>query len=163
MHIRDLFESDEDHAKALARTGFWGARGSGCVFLAKDTKRFLLAHRSRSVEQPDTWGTWGGAIDSHENPETAALREAEEESGYSGQIKMLPLYVFNALRGGKVVFQYHNFLAIIPVEFTPRLNWETQGFQWCEFGHWPQPLHFGTVAMFKDGASIKTIRKAVTS
>ena len=49
--------------------------------LALDTGRILLPHRSQAVEQPGTWGTWGGAIDGKEQPKTAALRELREEAG----------------------------------------------------------------------------------
>ena len=58
-----MYEDDSDHAEALQQTGFWGRAGAGVLFLARDTGRILIAHRSADVEQPDTWGTWGGAID----------------------------------------------------------------------------------------------------
>lgn len=162
MNIAEIFESKDEaeHFAALKRTGFFGNQGAGCIFLAKDTNRFLLAHRSASVEQPGTWGIWGGAIDSHETPQVAATREAEEESGYNGQIKMVPLYIFEAHRNGKIVFKYFNFLAIVPTEFTPHLDWESQGFQWCEFGDWPSPLHFGVTAILNDASSVRKMRQA---
>jgi hypothetical protein len=64
-----LIENDSEHRDALKQTGFWGRQGAGCIFLALDTERLCIAHRSRKVEQPGTWGTWGGAIDSFESPE----------------------------------------------------------------------------------------------
>lgn len=129
---------DDQHSDALRKTGFWGKQGAGCIFLAKDTKRILLPLRSRMVEQPGTWGVWGGAIDPGENPKDAVRREAMEEVGYRGSIHLFPMYIFK-----KNSFQYHNFLAIVPREFEPELNWETDDFAWVKFGHWPQPLHFG--------------------
>jgi 8-oxo-dGTP pyrophosphatase MutT (NUDIX family) len=159
MLLLDLFESDEDHARALQTNGYWGNQGAGCLFVAKSTGRFLLAHRSVHVEQPGTWGVFGGAIDSGEDPAAAALREAEEESGYNGKIKMIPMYVFNAERGGKVVFKYFNFLAIVPDEFAPHLNWESQGFKWCDFGNWPSPLHFGVLKLLSDPKSINIMKE----
>src|SRR3569833_3234259 len=63
---------DRAHNEAMKKTGFWGAQGAGVVFIAGDARRFLLAHRSEDVEQPGTWGTWGGAIDAGEDPATAA-------------------------------------------------------------------------------------------
>lgn len=159
MFISDLFQimeswdDDRRHARALDRTGYWGAQGAGCIFLARDSKRLLIAHRSRAVEQPGTWGTWGGAIDSGENPEEAVRREAIEEAGHEGHLTLVPLYVFRDKK-----FRYSNFLAIVDEEFQPQLNWETQGYEWCDFGHWPQPLHFGLKAMLADPASISTIR-----
>lgn len=163
MLLNHIFiESDFEHGKALRDNGFWGNQGAGCIFMAQTSKRFLLAHRSGAVEQPHTWGIWGGAIDAGEDPAQAALREAEEESGYTGKIKMIPMYVFNAIKQGKVVFKYFNFLAIVPDEFKPHLNWETQSFKWCDFGQWPSPLHFGVQAILKDAHSLQVMNNAIS-
>jgi len=152
-----LLENDAEHGKELATTGFWGKQGAGCIILAKSTKRILLPHRSRSVQEPNTWGVWGGAIDSDEIPKEAAKREVQEEAGYDGNTEMISLSVFE-----KGTFKYHNFLAIIDEEFEPKLNnehaWETQGYKWVDFGDWPQPLHFGLQSLLtKDSQKIKTI------
>ena len=146
-------DKDAEHFDALDRTGFFGAQGAGCVILARDTGRFLIAHRSAHVEQPHSWGGWGGAIDSGEDPAEAVKREVHEETGYSGSITMEPMYVFK-----KDTFRYYNFLVIVDQEFTPRLDWENQGFKWCEYGKWPQPLHFGLVALFKDAKSAELMK-----
>lgn len=137
---KDMFKtgSDAEHSKALSKTGFWGKKGAGCIFLAKKTKRILLPKRSSSVLEGNTWGTWGGAIDAKENPEDAVKREAKEEAGYTGPMELVPLAVFQ-----KDSFQYHNFLAIVEDEFTPRLQWETEDYKWVEYGNWPSPLHSG--------------------
>lgn len=140
--FRMWLENDAQHAAALRDTGFWGRAGAGALVLAADTGRILLPHRSMRVEQPGTWGVWGGAIDPGEDPMAAARREVEEEAGASGIVEMVPLYVFR-----KGDFKYHNFLAVVPSEFTPRLNWETQGYKWVEYGDWPSPLHFGLVSL----------------
>ena len=148
-----LFENDSEHSQALKTTGFWGKQGAGCIILAIDTKRILLPLRSNSVQQPNTWGTWGGAIDSNENPQEAAKREIKEESGYNGNVKMIPLSVFQ-----KNTFKYYNFLAIVENEFEPNLNWETQSYDWFDFGNWPRPLHFGLDWLLKkDSEKIKEI------
>ena len=152
MEISELFESDEEHFAALSRTGFFGKRGAGCIIFAEDTKRFLLAHRSEAVEQSGTWGTFGGAIDAKENPQEAAKREVHEEAGYAGPLRLVPLFVFKPN-----TFRYFNFLAIVQTEFTPRLNWESQGFEWCEFGKWPSPLHFGVKSVLSDPVSVRTM------
>ena len=157
MRACDLFlENDQEHRQALKRTGFWGRRGAGCIILAKNTGRFCIAHRSSKVEQPGTWGTWGGAIDEGEDPARAAQREVAEEAGYSGAMKMVPLYVFKHKSG----FTYYNFLAIVEREFQPRLDWETQGYDWVEYGAWPSPLHPGLQAVLSDAPSQDIMRRA---
>jgi len=133
-----LKESDEEHRKALSDTGFWGKKGAGCIILCRVTKRLLLPLRSSYVLEPNTWGVWGGAIDSGEDPQISAKRELIEEAGYSGKVEMLPLSIFQ-----KDSFRYYNFLAIVDEEFTPKLNWETKEFTWTELDNLPQPLHFG--------------------
>lgn len=135
---RDLFQHYK-HTNSLHRTGFWGEQGAGCIFLAKDTKRIGLSLRSKNVQEANTWGGWGGAIDSNETPEKAVRREVWEESGYTGHLDLMPLATFSR---GK--FKYYNFLAIVDREFKPRLDpFETQDYKWVEFGQWPRPLHFG--------------------
>lgn len=148
-----MFESDQEHRDALQKTGFWGKQGAGCIFLARDSKRILLPLRSQNVEEPGTFGVWGGAIDSEEDPKTAVEREVKEESGYNGTMKLVPLVVFK-----KDSFRYHNFLAIVDTEFVPDLNWETESYIWVNFGEWPHPLHFGLKYLIKhSGERIKKI------
>lgn len=133
-----LIENDMQHSDALKTTGFWGKQGAGSIVLAKNTGRILLPHRSQYVQEPNTWGVWGGAIDNNEDPQEAAKRELEEEAGYHGNISMIPLSVFQ-----KGSFKYYNFLAIVEDEFAPNLNWETQGYKWVTLDDLPKPLHFG--------------------
>jgi 8-oxo-dGTP pyrophosphatase MutT (NUDIX family) len=79
MKIKEI-DNDSEHREQLAKTGFRGRRGAGCLFQAQDTGKICIAHRSNYVEQPSTWGSWGGAIDGNESPETAARREVREEA-----------------------------------------------------------------------------------
>lgn len=152
INLEKLLENYDDlHRQALDATGFWGKQGAGCIVMAKDTGRLLIAHRSAHVEQPNTWGTWGGAIDPGENPKQAAGREVKEEMGYHGRIAPIAMYVFKS-----GTFQYHNFLVIVDTEFEPELNWENQGYEWVEFGDWPEPMHFGLKSFLENsGQEIK--------
>lgn len=161
MRLIDLFEATEAenydaHSRALDDTGFWGNAGAGALFMAKDTGRILFAHRSADVEQPNTWGTWGGAIDQGEKPLQAVKREAQEEAGIDvSDEDIIALYIFKHESG----FQYFNYLILVDNEFTPRLDWETQGHEWVEFGDWPTPLHFGAKDLFADSKSFEIIKK----
>ena len=120
--------------------------------MAQDTGRILIPLRSAEVEQPHTWGTFGGAIDTGEDPAEAARREAQEEAGIRPR-KMIPLFVFKSQ-----TFQYFNFLGLIPHEVDPRLNWESQEARWVYPGEWPKPLHFGVEALLRDPKSVHAIR-----
>jgi 8-oxo-dGTP pyrophosphatase MutT (NUDIX family) len=155
-----LCESDEDHQKALEDTGFWGKQGAGAIILSNKTKRILLPFRSDHVQEPNTWGVWGGAIDDNESPKLSAEREIREEVGYDGRInQMIPLYVFKDRNSG---FRYYNFLAIVDDEFKPNLNWETETYGWFDFNQIPKNrLHFGLENLLNDGKSLETIKSYI--
>ena len=148
-------EDETEHFDALRKTGFYGKAGAGCVLMAKSTGRMCLPLRSRMVEQPGTYGVWGGAINPGDNPKTAALRELEEETGCKQRVELTPMYVFRSPTG----FVYHNFLAVVEDEFQPHLNWETDKAVWCALNNLPHPLHFGLKAVLADPASMSKIRK----
>lgn len=156
-------DSDEsEHDRAREETGFWGRKGAGSLIMARTTGRFLVQLRSEHVEEPGTWGTWGGAIDSGMTSEDAALNEFEEETGVSSNNvrEVIPLYVFKHSSG----FEYHNFLIVVDDEFTPRPNraneWEIDGFKWVEHSNFPRPLHFGLKSLLQhDGKKITDISK----
>jgi 8-oxo-dGTP diphosphatase len=61
----------------------WGAHGGAGLLLRHAPQRgepqYLLAERSRWVDEGGTWGIPGGAIRVGESPEEAAHREAAEE------------------------------------------------------------------------------------
>ena len=146
-------EKDREHYDALEKTGFFGNQASGCILMAKSTGRIMLVLRSAAVLEPHHWGNLGGAHGADERPVEAAKREVYEETGYTGQVSMVPLMVFK-----KDSFRYSNFLGIVDEEFTPNLGWEADRFVWVHVGHWPRPLHFGMEALFSDEESMRTIR-----
>jgi len=151
-------EDETDHQTALDDTGFWGPAGAGVLIVANDTKRILLPRRSEWVQEPHTWSTWGGAIDEGEDAKTAAMREVEEEAGYDGKIlQMVHLYTFTS-----DLFRYDTFAAVVPNEFEPVLNWETEDTQWVEFGDWPSPLHFGLQEVLKDPSAMNKLGMLTT-
>jgi 8-oxo-dGTP diphosphatase len=57
----------------------WGRYGAAGLLIT-DGRQVLLQHRAAWTHEGDTWAVLGGARDSHEDPITAALREAAEEA-----------------------------------------------------------------------------------
>ncbi|MFI7587561.1 NUDIX domain-containing protein [Spongisporangium articulatum] len=73
--------------------GRYGAAGLVLVRGARDEpapRQILLQLRAAWTHEGGTWGVPGGARDSHESIETAAVREAEEEAGLDGAALKLP-------------------------------------------------------------------------
>ena len=123
---------------------FWGEEGAGVVFWCPDTRNVLLAKRSQHVNEPGTWGTWGGALEEGESPEEAAKREAYEEAG--AEVEEVELvWTFKDPHSD---FQYHNFVAVVSHEFKPKLDYETAGFKWAPLTAPPSPTHFGLKALW---------------
>jgi 8-oxo-dGTP diphosphatase len=64
---------------------YWGRHGAAGLLLrarrADGSAAVLLQHRAPWSHQGGTWGLPGGARDSHETAEQAAVREANEEAG----------------------------------------------------------------------------------
>jgi 8-oxo-dGTP diphosphatase len=61
----------------------WGRHGAAGLLLLRNEQRHevLLQLRAEWTHQGGSWGLPGGARDSHEDPVSAALREAAEEAG----------------------------------------------------------------------------------
>ena len=68
----------------------WGRHGAAGLLVrhndrATGATHVLLQHRAKWSHHGGTWGIPGGARDSHETPEQAALREASEEAGIAAE------------------------------------------------------------------------------
>ncbi|WP_066477864.1 MULTISPECIES: NUDIX domain-containing protein [unclassified Sphingomonas] len=146
-------DGEARHLEARRNTGFFGAQASGCIFMARSTGRFLMVRRSAMVDQPNSWGTVGGAHHADEDPISSALREAREEIGYAGCAEMVDLYDFT-----QDTFTYRNFLAVVEREFQPALNWECASAIWVDYGCWPHPLHFGLATLLADAQALQTMK-----
>ena len=124
---------------SLARSmGFINKRAAGCLFLAKDTRNFLVLLRSAKVPEPNTWGMLSGEIDDNEKPLVALKREIAEEVGTISGIEFTALKTYD-----KDGFKFYSYLALVDNEFTPKLNFENADFEWVRLGKFPQPMHPG--------------------
>lgn len=150
MIIKYLLEGEYDLYDNDAGDKFWGNIGAGILPIAKDTGRILLPYRSKYVNEPHTWGVWGGKIEPGEEPKSAALREFKEETAYAGEIKLIDAYIFK-----KSTFSYYNFIGIVEHEFVPRLDWETESFKWFSLSEiYNLDLHFGLEDLLKNSKQL---------
>mgnify|MGYP000450397913 CR=1 FL=1 len=141
---------------------FWGTIGAGILPIAKDTGRILVPLRSDYVNEPNTYGVWGGMLDDMEtnDPIKAAKIEFKEESGYTNSIEVIPAFVFKKVDdNGNDIFRYHNYIGIIECEFTPVLDWESKGYEWLTFNELMdlEPKHFGLKSLIENSKEL--IRK----
>ena len=128
---------------------------SGGLFLARDTKRFLLLLRTQG-KTAGTWGLVGGRKEPTDATVVEALnREIAEEVGKTPIIKkIVPLELFTS---NDQNFQYNTYVLMVDREFIPTLNIEHSAYAWCGFDSWPKPLHQGV----KNSFSSKVIRAKI--
>jgi len=121
---------------------------SGGLFLAKDTKRFLLLSRTQ-MKTAGTWGFVGGKKEPKDiTPFDALKREIEEEVGKIPAIrKVIPLELFVS---NDQNFQYNTYVLLVDREFIPTLNDEHAGYAWSNYNQWPKPLHQGVKNSFNN-------------
>jgi 8-oxo-dGTP pyrophosphatase MutT (NUDIX family) len=115
---------------------------AGCLIVCPATCSILLLQRSSGVSHGGTWGIPGGGGETFDKDSAAtALRETWEEAQLHphllGVVDVQP----------KKIGQFITYLATLPTEQAPTLNWEHSAYSWCPFdsqrGTWafPGPLH----------------------
>lgn len=136
--------------------GFWAGEGnaaSGILPIANDTKRLCLAYRSRRVHMGNRFGTIGGAVQKGKTPQESALAELKEETNYSGDIDLVPAYVF---KSGN--FRYFNFLGLIPKEVPIKpLGLENQFTKWYDYNELQSienEMHPGLIALLQNSKTL---------
>jgi 8-oxo-dGTP diphosphatase len=79
---------------------FWGRHGAAGLLLRAPgpdgSPAVLLQHRAAWSHQGGTWALPGGARDSHETAEQAAVREAHEEAGLAADMMTVRTTVVTA-------------------------------------------------------------------
>ena len=148
----EFFKGEEKYAES-----FWGDAGSGVLVVARDTQRILLGLRSEDVNEPNTWGNFGGAIGVTDEgepeealpPDENALKEMAEEIGYTGAIEMIPSFTYRSPE-----FTYYNFIGVVEREDDISLdnfNWEISELRWftVEEVKALSNLHFGVSELMR--------------
>jgi len=122
----------------------WGSNGgAGILFRhapADVEPRYLLALRSRWVDEPATWGIPGGAIRDGETAEDAARRETIEEVGQLPAHRVVDELVQDCGGG----WPFHFFLADVDSQFDAYSQRETDATGWFTLAQLRDlPLHPG--------------------
>jgi 8-oxo-dGTP diphosphatase len=112
---------------------YWGKHGAAGLLLraprADGSAAVLLQHRAEWSHQGGTWGLPGGARDSHETPEQAAVREAHEEAGLAADRLVVRTTVVTATDSGShwtyttVIADAHEQLETVPNRESAELRW----------------------------------------
>ena len=115
---------------------YWGRHGAAGLLLRAPrpdgTPAVLLQHRAPWSHQGGTWGLPGGARDSHETAEQAAIREAQEEAGLPGEQLSVRAAVITATASGThwtyttVVADAGELLQTVPNRESAEMRWVSE-------------------------------------
>jgi 8-oxo-dGTP diphosphatase len=137
-------------------TRHWGRHGAAGLLLRAPIEdgawAVLLQHRAPWSHQGGTWGLPGGALDSHETPEEAALREAHEEAGLPREHLQVRFSVVTAeVHGpGGVHWTYTTVVADAARTLPTVLNQESTALSWVATEEVTElPLHPGFAASWR--------------
>lgn len=109
----------------------------------------LLQHQAPWSHQGGTWGLPGGARDSHESAEEAAVREAHEEAGLIGRFVSVRASVVTAVASG-TDWTYTTVVADAPEQLPTVANVESAEMRWVgEDEVDVLPLHPGFAASWQ--------------
>ena len=118
---------------------YWGKHGAAGLLLRAPrpdgSAAVLLQHRAPWSHQGGTWGLPGGARDSHETPEQAAVREAHEEAGLPADLLAVRKTVVTAEISGAsgsywtyttVIADAAELLETVPNRESAELRWVSE-------------------------------------
>jgi 8-oxo-dGTP diphosphatase len=137
---------------------FWGRHGAAGLLLraprSDGTPAVLLQHRAVWSHQGGTWGLPGGARDSHETVEEAAVREANEEAGLlADQLTVRTTVVTATAAGGD--WTYTTVIADAPELLHTVPNRESAELRWVAVDEVAAlPLHPGFAASWPQLRSV---------
>src|SRR4051812_25472097 len=132
---------------------YWGLHGAAGLFLRAPrpdgSPAVLLQHRAPWSHQGGTWGLPGGARDSHETPEQAAVREAHEEAGLAADQLIVRTTVVTSTAAGSH-WTYTTVIADAAQQLETVPNRESSELRWvAEDEVADLPLHPGFAASWQ--------------
>ncbi len=137
-------------------TPYWGRHGAAGLLLraprADGTPAVLLQHRAPWSHQGGTWALPGGARDSHETPEQAAVREAHEEAGLrADQVRVRATVVTaEVFAATGAHWSYTTVVADAPNQLPTVANRESSELRWVPEDQVADlPLHPGFAASWE--------------
>lgn len=134
---------------------YWGRYGAAGLLLRapghNGSAVVLLQHRAAWSHQGDTWGLPGGARDSHETAEQAAIREAHEEAGLPAeQLTVRKVVETKIVAGDGVSWTYSTVIADAPAMLHTVPNRESAELRWVAVDEVAAlPLHPGFAASWE--------------
>nr|WP_090340737.1 NUDIX hydrolase [Mycolicibacterium malmesburyense]CRL70239.1 ADP-ribose pyrophosphatase [Mycolicibacterium malmesburyense] len=134
---------------------YWGRYGAAGLLLRAPghdgATVVLLQHRAAWSHQGDTWGLPGGARDSHETAEQAAIREAHEEAGLPAeQLTVRKVVETKIVAGDGVSWSYNTVIADAPEMLRTVPNRESAELRWVAVDEVAElPLHPGFAASWE--------------
>jgi 8-oxo-dGTP diphosphatase len=135
---------------------YWGRHGAAGLLLRAPrpdgSPAVLLQHRAPWSHQGGTWALPGGALDSHETPEQAAVREAHEEAGLAAEhLRVRATVVTAEVSGsGGAYWTYTTVVADAPDLLSTVPNRESSELRWvAEDEVTDLPLHPGFAASWQ--------------
>lgn len=135
-------------------------KGAGALFYAEDTGNFLLCLRGPNGDEPDTWCGLGGGVEAGETMDEAVRREAFEEAQFP-EDSPCDLRYIGCQKSPD--FEFHNYLGILPREFTPVLNDEHTDYRWCKWDDFPEGMHPKFMEAMESDTGQKLIRQHTTA
>ncbi|WP_083405954.1 NUDIX hydrolase [Mycolicibacterium rutilum] len=139
-----------------SRQAFWGRFGAAGLMLRapghNGAPAVLLQHRAAWSHQGGTWGLPGGARDSHETAEQAAIREAHEEAGLAeDQVTVRKVVVTKeVVASDGARWSYTTVIADAPEMLATVPNRESAELRWVSVDEVAElPLHPGFAASWQ--------------
>ncbi|MBI1213634.1 MAG: DUF2213 domain-containing protein [Alphaproteobacteria bacterium] len=121
-------------------------QAAGTIFVAPDGRILLLQRSPEEKNYGGYWGLPGGGGEDGETPEQTATRERQEEIGEvtHGNMRLIDR------RLSPTGILFHTFATAVDAAFSPKLNDEHSGFQWCPLNQLPPNIHPSVLATVND-------------